>query len=102
MTPRPRTSETIISIIISIIIISIISISIISSALSSLPATLLQSALFLSDSRSLTRCDKDCEESWLYVEFLKEDINGNITEILTNFKTTTDGDKAVTKTMEKV
>merc|ERR1711936_717408 len=47
-------------------------------------------------------CDKDCEESWQYVEFLKNDINGNITEILTNFKTTQDGDKAVTKTMEKV
>ena len=56
---------------------------------------------FLADS-SLTRCDKDCEESWQYVEFLKNDINGNITEILTNFKTTQDGDKAVTKTMEKV
>jgi septum formation topological specificity factor MinE len=54
------------------------------------------------DAPAQAECDKDCEESWLYVEFLKEDINGKITEILTNFKTTTDGDKAVTKTMEKV
>merc|ERR1712212_1448359 len=54
------------------------------------------------DAAAQPECNKDCEESWKYVEFLKEDINGNITEILTNFKTTQDGDKAVTKTMEKV
>ena len=49
-----------------------------------------------------SRRDKDCEESWEYVEFLKKDISDEVTEILTNFKTTQDGDKAVTKTMEKV
>merc|ERR1712045_500009 len=54
------------------------------------------------DAAAQPECNKDCEESWKYVEFLKENINGNITEILTNFKTTQDGDKAVTKTMEKV
>merc|ERR1712045_408549 len=54
------------------------------------------------DPPAQAECDKDCEESWKYVEFLKGDINGNITEILTNFKSTQDGDKAVTKTMEKV
>merc|ERR1711994_447658 len=47
-------------------------------------------------------CDKDCEESWEYVEFLKKDISDEVTEILTNFKTTQDGDKAVEETMSKV
>merc|ERR1711936_953899 len=37
-------------------------------------------------------CDKDCEESWEYVEFLKKDISDEVTEILTNFKTTQEGD----------
>ena len=49
-----------------------------------------------------SRCDKDCEESWEYVEFLKKDISDEVTEILTNFKTTQDGDKAVEETMSKV
>merc|ERR1719400_982609 len=44
----------------------------------------------------------DCEESWEYVEFLKKDISDEVTEILTNFKTTQDGDKAVEETMSKV
>jgi len=55
------------------------------------------------DAPAQPECDKDCEESWLYVEFLKKDITGTITEILTeDFKTTQDVDKTVSKTMEKV
>jgi len=47
-------------------------------------------------------CKEDCEESWAYVEFLKKDISDEVTGILTNFKTTQDGDKAVEETMSKV
>merc|ERR1711962_313682 len=47
-------------------------------------------------------CDKQCEESWEYVEFLKEEISTPVTDILTNFKTTLDGEKAVESTMQGV
>merc|ERR1712012_402169 len=47
-------------------------------------------------------CDKQCEESWEYVEFLKEAISTPVTDILTNFKTTLDGEKAVESTMQGV
>merc|ERR1712109_109806 len=47
-------------------------------------------------------CDKQCEEFWEYVEFLKEEISTPVTDILTNFKTTLDGEKAVESTMQGV
>merc|ERR1712212_783640 len=47
-------------------------------------------------------CDPACEESWEYVDFLKKEVSEKVTAILTNFKTTQDGDKAVEETMTKV
>ena len=36
------------------------------------------------------------------MEFLKDEISDKVTDILTNFKTTQDGEKAVEETMNKV
>merc|ERR1712110_46099 len=47
-------------------------------------------------------CDPACEESWEYVDFLKKEVSEKVAAILTNFKTTQDGDKAVEETMTKV
>jgi len=54
------------------------------------------------DAAAAKSADGECEEAWEYVDFLKDDVIGKATEILTSFKDATNIEKTVDETMQKV
>lgn len=54
------------------------------------------------DAATAKSADGECEEAWEYVDFLKDDVIGKATEILTSFKDATNIEKTVDETMQKV
>merc|ERR1711892_278449 len=46
--------------------------------------------------------EEECEEAWEYVDFLKDDVIGKATDILTSFKDATNIEKTVDETMQSV
>merc|ERR1711935_566634 len=46
--------------------------------------------------------EEECEEAWEYVDFLKDDVIGKATDILTSFKDATNIEKTIDETMQSV